>query len=112
MHLTRMLKLRKRICNLNFLYSRCFSSESVFISRQIHWYETSNFTVKFNYMQIYFTDLISFCPKVLENIDNLFEGEVGFKSITNAEDGSMDFSLFMISPDQDMWNSLCHNENG
>ncbi len=58
---------------------------------------------------------ISF-QKVLENIDNLFDGgEVGFKSITNAEDGSIDFSLFMVTPKKDMWKSLraslCHNGN-
>ncbi len=54
--------------------------------------------------------------KVLENMDQLFEDEVQFKGITNAEDGSIDFSLFMISPNRAMWKSLlanlCHNGNG
>lgn len=48
-------------------------------------------------------------------MDKLFEDDVGFKGITYGEDGSIDFSLFMISPHRAMWErlwaSLCHNGN-
>lgn len=48
-------------------------------------------------------------------MDKLFEDDAGFKAISNDEDGSMDFSLFMISPHRIMWErlwaSLCHNGN-
>lgn len=39
-------------------------------------------------------------------MDNIFEGDMEFKGITNIDDGSIDFSLFMISPGRDMWESL------
>lgn len=51
--------------------------------------------------------------QVLENADQLFEDKAAFKGIKN--NGSVDLSIFMFSPNRDLWEhlweSVSHNGN-